>query len=43
MRWPRMTTRRWTILIAVAAVNFALIVQRASHPLAYFAFVFIVR
>jgi hypothetical protein len=37
MRWPRMTMRRWAILIAVAAVDFTLIVQRASHPLATLA------
>jgi hypothetical protein len=35
---PRMTMRRWMVLLAVAAVDFALIVQRASHPLALLAF-----
>jgi hypothetical protein len=33
-----MTTRRWMVLIAVVAVDFTLIVQRASHPLATIAF-----
>jgi hypothetical protein len=37
MRWPRMTTRRWTIVIAVAALDFTLIVQRASMPLSVLA------
>jgi hypothetical protein len=37
MRPPRMTTRRWMVLIAVVAVDLTLIVQRASHPLAYVA------
>jgi hypothetical protein len=37
MRRPKMTTRRWMIVVAVAAVDFALIVQRASDPLSYFA------
>ncbi len=39
MRLPRMTTRRWMVLIAVAAVDFTLIVQGASHPLSVLAFV----
>jgi hypothetical protein len=38
MRLPRMTTRRWMVLTAVVAVDLALIVQRASHPLATIAF-----
>ena len=38
MRLPRMTTRRWMVLIAFVAVDFTLIVQRASHPLATIAF-----
>jgi hypothetical protein len=38
MRLPRMTTRRWMVLIAVVAVDLTLIVQRASHPLAIIAF-----
>jgi hypothetical protein len=37
MRLPRMTTRRWMVLIALVAVDLTLIVQRASHPLAYIA------
>ena len=37
MRVPRMTTRRWMVLIAVVAVDLTLIVQRASHPLATIA------
>jgi hypothetical protein len=37
VRLPRMTMRRWMVLIAVVAVDLALIVQRASHPLAYVA------
>ena len=37
MRLPRMTTRRWMVLIAVVAVDLTLIVQRASHPLAIIA------
>jgi hypothetical protein len=38
MRPPRMTTRRWMILIVVVAVDLTLIVQRASHLLATIAF-----
>jgi hypothetical protein len=38
MRLPRMKIRRWMILIFVAALDFALIVQRASHPVAHLAF-----
>src|SRR5262249_7813343 len=38
MRWPRMTARRWMIVIAVAAPDLALIVQRTSPPLAVPAF-----
>ena len=38
MQLPRMTTRRWMVLIAVVAVDLTLIVQRASHPLAIIAF-----
>ena len=38
MRLPRMTTRRWMVLIAVVAVDLTLIVQRASHPLATIVF-----
>lgn len=38
MRLPRMTTRRWIVLVAVVAVDLTLIVQRASHPLAHMAF-----
>ena len=34
MRLPRMTTRRWVIVIAVMAIDFAAIVQRLSDPLA---------
>lgn len=30
--------RRWMILVAVCALDLALIVQRASHPLATVAF-----
>jgi hypothetical protein len=33
-----MTARRWMIVIAVAAPDLALIVQRTSHPLAVPAF-----
>jgi hypothetical protein len=33
-----MTRRYWVVFIAVAAVDLALIVQRASHPLAQMAF-----
>jgi hypothetical protein len=40
MRLPRMTVRRWMILIAVAAVDCLLIVQRISDPLANVALVF---
>lgn len=39
MRLPRMTLRRWLVVIAVAALDFAFIVQEASHPLAYLAFI----
>ena len=38
MRLPRMTIRRWVVFIAVAALDVALIVQTASHPLAHSAF-----
>jgi len=38
MRLPRMTTRRWMVLIAVAAVDCTMIVQRVSHPLSTVAF-----
>jgi hypothetical protein len=38
MRLPWMTIRRWVFLIAVTAVDVALFVQRASHPLALVAF-----
>ena len=38
MRLPRMTIRRWVVVIAVAAIDFTLIVQEASHPLALIAF-----
>ena len=34
MRLPRMTTRRWMVLIAVVAVDLTLIAHRFSHPLA---------
>jgi hypothetical protein len=37
MRLLRMTSRRWMVLIALVAVDLTLIVQRASHPLAYIA------
>jgi hypothetical protein len=33
-----MTTRRWMVLVAFVAVDFTLIVQQASHPLATIAF-----
>jgi hypothetical protein len=32
MRLPRMTIRQCVALVAFAAVDFAMIVQRASHP-----------
>jgi hypothetical protein len=38
MGMPRMTARRWMVLIALVAVGLTLIVQRASHPLATIAF-----
>ena len=38
MRLPRMTTRRWMVLIAVVVVDLTLIVQRSSHPVATIAF-----
>ncbi len=38
MRWPRMTLRCWAILIAVAAVDFAMMMQGHSHPLSTLAF-----
>jgi hypothetical protein len=37
MRLPRLTIRHWVVLIAVAAVDFTLLVQSASHPLAHLA------
>jgi hypothetical protein len=37
MRLPRMTPRRWMVLVAVVAINLTLIVQRASHPRATIA------
>ena len=41
MRLPRMTTRRWMVLIAVVAVDLTLIVQRVSASLTTFAIVVI--
>ena len=38
MRLPRMTTRRWMVLIAVVALDLTFIVQGASHLLATIAF-----
>lgn len=38
MRLPGMTIRRGVVFIAVAALDLALIVQTASHPLAHSAF-----
>ena len=38
MRLPRMTIRRWIVLIAVAAVDLALIEQKYSHPVSHLAF-----
>jgi len=38
MRLPRMTIKRWMIVVAVAAVDFTLIVQGPSHPLSTLAF-----
>jgi hypothetical protein len=39
MRLPRMKIRHWMILNVVAALDFALIVQRISQPVSYVAFV----
>jgi hypothetical protein len=38
VRLPRMTTRRWAVIVVLTAVNFAMIVQPGSHPLAFLAF-----
>ncbi len=38
MRLLRMTTRRWVLLISALAVEFSLMVQTISHPLAQMAF-----
>ena len=38
MRLPRMTIKRWMVVVALAAVDSALIVQKASHPLSTVAF-----
>jgi len=37
-RFPRMTIRRWMILIAIVAVDLAAIFQDVSHTLATLAF-----
>jgi hypothetical protein len=38
MRLPRMTIRRWVVLIAVAAVDLTLIEQTYSHAVSQLAF-----
>jgi hypothetical protein len=38
MRLPRMTIRRWMVLIEVVALDLTLIVQKYSQPLSHLAF-----